>query len=173
MSEAAKFSTVELLRNGQQIEIRALRPDDQANMVAAVGRTGAPSLYRRFFAVKRDFSAKEISFFLNVDFTDHVALVAVTKEGGRDVIIGGGRYVVARPGAAEFAFTVEDRYQGQGIGSALLRHLVALARRAGLKVLIAEVLPDNLPMLKVLENSGLSLDKRQEAGVMHVALRLG
>jgi len=58
-------------------------------MVAAIGRTGAPSLYRRFFAVKRHFSEKEISFFLNVDFTDHVALVAVKKEGGRDVIIGG------------------------------------------------------------------------------------
>jgi hypothetical protein len=43
MSEAAKFSTVELLRSEQQIEIRALRPDDQANMAAAVGRTGARS----------------------------------------------------------------------------------------------------------------------------------
>ena len=83
MSEAAKFSTVELLRNEQQIEILALRPDDQANMVAAVGRTGARSLYRRFFAVKRHFSEKEISFFLNVDFSDHVALVAVKKQGGR------------------------------------------------------------------------------------------
>ena len=173
MSEAAKFSTVELLRNEQQIEIRALRPDDQANMIAAVGRTGAPSLYRRCFAVKRHFSEREISFFLNVDFTDHVALVAVKKEGGRDVIIGGGRYVVARPGVAEFAITVEDRYQGQGIGGALLRDLAALAHRAGLKELIAEVLPHNLPMLKVFENSGLSLDKRQEAGVVHVALRLG
>ena len=47
MSEAAKFSTVELTRSEQQIEIRALRADDQANMVAAIGRSGAPSLYRR------------------------------------------------------------------------------------------------------------------------------
>ena len=48
-----------------------------------------------------------------------------------------------------------DEYQRQGIGAALMRHLVTIARGAGLKELIAEVLPDNAPMLKVFEKSGL------------------
>jgi GNAT superfamily N-acetyltransferase len=67
---------------------------------------------------------------VNVDFTDHVALVAVVKEGGRRMIIGGGRYIVVRPGTAELAFAVVDKYQGRGIGAALMRHLAALARDA-------------------------------------------
>jgi len=172
VSDPAKYSAVELLRNGLRIEIRALRASDRADLVAAVDHTGARSLYRRFFSLKRHFSEKEINFFLNIDFANHVALVAVVREGGRRAIVGGGRYIVVRPGTAEVAFTVVDKYQGQGIGGSLMRHLTTLARDAGLKELIAEVLPENIPMLKVFENSGLRLSAKQEDGVVHISLQL-
>jgi RimJ/RimL family protein N-acetyltransferase len=172
MSEAANYSAFELLRNGRRIEIRALRPSDRTDLVAVVDHMSVRSIYRRFFGMKRHFSEKEVNFFLNIDFANHVALVAVLRESGRSAIVGGGRYVVIHPGAAEVAFTVVDKYQGQGIGAALMRHIVILARGAGLKELIAEVLPENIPMLKVFEKSGLKLDSKQDAGVIHVALQL-
>jgi ribosomal protein S18 acetylase RimI-like enzyme len=65
-----------------------------------------------------------------------------------------------------------DQYQRQGVGGALLRHLVAIARSAGLKELIAEILPDNIPMLKVFERSGLRCRTRREGRVVHVMLHL-
>jgi RimJ/RimL family protein N-acetyltransferase len=170
--ETAKYSAAERLRDGREIEIRALRPADEDDMLAAVDRTSAQSLYRRFFGAKRHFSESEKAFFLNVDFVSHVALVAVAKEGSGSVIIGGGRYIVVRPGAAELAFAVVDEYQGQGIGAALLRHLTLLARDAGIKELIAEVLPENLPMLKVFQNSGLDLQTKHRAGVVDVTLKV-
>src|SRR5215470_15368152 len=130
---AAKYSAVERLRNGRHVEIRALRPEDRPELAAAVGRSSAESLYRRFFTVKRNFNDREIAFFLNVDFVNHVALVAVVEEEGRPVIVGGGRYIVVRSATAEMAFTVVDQYQGQGIGAALMRHLAVIAVEAGLK----------------------------------------
>ena len=172
MSDAARHSAIETLRDGRRVEIRALRPDDREGLEEAVGRSSAESLYRRFFAVKRNFSEWEVAFFLNVDFVSHVALVAVVDEGGRPVIMGGGRYIVVQPGQAEVAFAVVDQYQGQGIGAALMRHLVALAREAGLKELIAEVLPENTPMLKVFTKSGLPMTTKREPGVVHVTLPL-
>jgi RimJ/RimL family protein N-acetyltransferase len=109
---------------------------------------------------------------LNVDFVEHVALAAVIEESGRPVIAGGGRYVLVQPRKAEVAFAVVDRYQGQGIGTALMHHLAAIARRARLRELIAEVLPDNIPMLKVFERSGFCLSTKREPQVVHVALQL-
>jgi GNAT superfamily N-acetyltransferase len=172
MTEAAKYSALERLRDGREIEIRALRPADEGDMLAAVDRTSAQSIYRRFFGAKRHFSESDKAFFLNVDFVNHVALVAVAKESGRSVIVGGGRYIVVRPGTAELAFAVVDEYQGQGIGAALMRHLALLARAAGIKELIAEVLPENLPMLKVFQNSGLDLQTKHHAGVIDVTLNI-
>lgn len=154
------------------MEIRALKPDDKDELIAAVKRIGAQSLYRRFFGVKRDFTEKEVAFFLNIDFIHHVALVAVVDEGGKPTIVGGGRYVAIEPGKAEVAFAVIDRYQGQGIGKALMRHLATIARDAGVAELIAEVLPENLPMLKVFEKSGYRSSTKREAGVIHVSLHL-
>jgi RimJ/RimL family protein N-acetyltransferase len=172
MLEAAKYSAFATLRDGRRAEIRALRPDDRAELAAAVARASSESLYRRFFAVKRSFTESEIDFFLNVDFVNHVALVAVVDESGQLVIAGGGRYVVVQSGKAEVAFAVVDQYQEQGLGAALMHHLAAIARGAALKELVAEVLPDNIPMLKVFEKSGLPISTKRESGIVHVTLRL-
>ncbi len=172
MSDAAKYSVVETLRNGRRIEIRALRSEDRGDFIAAVGRASNQSLYRRFFSVKRHFTETETSFFLNVDFVQHVALVAVAVENGRPTIVGGGRYVVEKPGLAEVAFTVVDGYQGQGIGSTLLCHLAAIARKAGLREFCAYVMPDNVAMLTVFEKSGLQLHSKREGRSTYITAEL-
>jgi len=169
---AAKYSAMETLRDGRQVEIRALRPSDKTDLLDAIGRTSAQSMYRRFFGAKRAFSDSEVAFFVNVDFTKHVALVAVAQEDSHAAIVAGGRYVIAQTGSAEVAFVVIDKYQGQGIGALLLRHLAKIARDAGLSELTAEVLPENIPMLKVFEKSGLKFSTRRESGAVHVVLQL-
>ena len=141
-------------------------------MANAVERVSAQSLYRRFFAVRRSFSEKETDFFVNVDFLNHVALVAVVNEGGAAVIIGGGRYVLVQLGTAEVAFAVVDQYQGQGIGAALMRHLATIARDAGIEQFVAEVLPENAPMLKLFEKCGCRMSAKRDGQVVHVTLGL-
>lgn len=168
----ATYSTRERLRDGRPIQIRALRPDDEAEMLAAVDRTNPELLRRRFFVTKRGFSEKEKSFFMHIDFVNHVALVAEIEEGGTLTIIGGGRYIVTEPGEAEVAFVVIDAYQGQGIGALLARHLIDLARAAGLKRLTADVLPENAAMRKVLGKFGFRSAQSLDPQVTHLTLPL-
>ena len=70
------------------------------------------------------------------------------------------------------AFAVIDPFQGQGLGTILIRHIAALARTAGLRALVAEVLPENMPMLKVMEKSRLPMTTTRQSGVVHVTLAL-
>ena len=65
-----------------------------------------------------------------------------------------------------------DDYQGKGLGGALLRHLAAIGRDAGLSEFVAEVLAENAPMLKVFERSGLPMSEKHEGPLVHVTLRL-
>ena len=171
-SEPGAFCVVEKTRDGRPLQIRALRLSDGAEMLAAVGRISAQSLYRRFFGVKRHFSDEEVEFFLNVDFKSHIALVAVVEENGAPTIVGGGRYIVVQPGQAEVAFAVVDDYQGQSIGTALLRHLAGLARAAGLSQLIADVLPINTSMLEVFKKSSMLVSFRRDGGSVRVTIGL-
>jgi GNAT superfamily N-acetyltransferase len=78
-----------------------------------------------------------------------------------------------QPGIAEVAFAVIDKFQGKGIGSLLMRHLTRVARNAGLKEFIAEVLPGNAEMLSVFGKSGLKSSTKREAGSVSVRLELG
>ncbi len=169
---AANYTAVGNLRDGRPIEIRSLRSDDGPEMLAAIGRTSTQSLRRRFFAPKKGFSESEKAFFLNVDFKNHVALVAELEEDGYRVIVGGGRFIIVEPGRAEIAFVVVDAYQSQGLGTMLMRHLAALARDAGLKELTAEVLPENAAMLKVFRRFGFLSGSQPTPQVVHLTLKL-
>jgi GNAT superfamily N-acetyltransferase len=173
MTQAAAHSVVEKLSDGRSVTIRALKPEDRSAMLSAVGRVSAQSLYRRFFGPKRGFTEREVDFFVNVDFVKHVALVALLDESGKNTIIGAGRNVVTHPGAAEVAFAIIDEYQGQGIGTALLRHLVIIARESGIQRLVAEVLPENVSMLAMFRKCGFETGKCGGAGPVHVVLNLG
>jgi RimJ/RimL family protein N-acetyltransferase len=168
----ATYSAREQLRDGRPVHIRALKPDDEAGMLAAIDHTNAESLRRRFFVTKRNFSAGEKAFFLNIDFVSHVALVAVVEDEGRPTIIGGCRYIVTEPGEAEVAFVVVDRFQRQGIGTILTSHLAGLARDAGLKQLVADVLPENTAMRKVLGRCGFRTSRSADPQVVHLTLAL-
>ncbi|WP_455274809.1 GNAT family N-acetyltransferase [Rhizobium herbae] len=172
MAEAARYSVVEALRDGRRVEIRALRPEDRGGFAEAAGRSSPESLRRRFFAPRSSFTEQEITFFVDVDFVNHVALVAVADEGDHAAIIGSGRYILLEPGQAEVALTVADQYQGQGLGGQLVRHLTTIARQSGIRELIAEVLPENAPMLTVFKKTGLRLSTKRERGVVHVTLHL-
>jgi ribosomal protein S18 acetylase RimI-like enzyme len=172
MSEATNYTARELLSDGSQIDIRALRPEDEADMLAAVGKASAQSLQRRFFVIKRHISDKERAFFMDIDFKNHVAIVAVAEEAGRKVIVGGGRYIVFEPGRAEMAFVVVDTWQRRGIGSILMRHLVKIASDARLQELTAEVLPENAPMLKVFGKFGFKPTTRRDPQTVHLVLEL-
>ena len=172
MSETIDYAARELLRDGCQIEIRALRLEDEAEMLAAIEKTSAQSLQRRFFVMKRHFSDKERTFFLDVDFKNHVAIVAIADEAGRQIIVGGGRYILFEPGRAEMAFVVIDTWQGRGIGSILMRHLIKIAGDAGLEELTAEVLPENTAMIKIFGKFGFNPARRRDPQILHLVRKL-
>jgi len=172
MLDATTYAKTETLRDGRTITIRALKPTDRAELVAAAGRMSPKTLYRRFFGPKRHFTEAEISYFVDIDFSRHVALVALATERGRESIVGSARYILATEKQAEVAFLVADSFQGRGIGSLLLRHLTAIARDKGVETFVAEVLPENTGMLKVFANSGLACRKTQSMGSVRLTLQL-
>src|SRR5690606_30516591 len=63
------------------------------------------------------------------DYASNMALVAVAREDGRDRIVGVCCYAVC-PGSddCEAAVAVVDTWQGQGLGTAMMHHLVEVVR---------------------------------------------
>src|SRR5262245_55270952 len=97
-SKPRGVSVAETVRDGSPVLIRALQPQDREPLLAALARASDQTLYTRFFAVRKALSEREIDSFVEIDFVQQVALVAEVDRDGSASIVGGGRYVVGRPG---------------------------------------------------------------------------
>jgi len=176
MVDARNFSSRETLKNGLQVTIRAIRPDDKDALQAAFKKLDKRTIYLRFFGPKIELSDRELTAATEVDFVRTVALVTCVQDGAREKIIGAGRYVAVGnsdpPDSAEVAFTVEEDYQGLGISSLTLGHLAWIGRQKGIVKFHAEVLPENTGMLTVFKRSGFPLEEKTSEGIAHVTLFL-
>jgi len=165
----------ETLSDGTEVTVRAIRSDDATRIVDAFGKLDREAIYRRFFSPKRELSDAELKQLTEVDFDQVVALVATIKQQGVETLLGGGRYAVEPadpPRSAELAFLTAEAYRGRGIASLLLRSLTRLAREVGLVRFEADVLADNQSMLDVFRRTGMKMEQRREANVVHVTLSL-
>jgi GNAT superfamily N-acetyltransferase len=170
--DARTFRVEERLRDGTAVTFRAMRPDDRDHVREAYSRLSPEAIYMRAFRYKKELSERELTRLTDVDFGREVALVVTVGAAAEETVIAGGRYMCTDETAAEVAFTVDERYRGQGIAGRLLKHLAAIARGRGIVRFDAEVLANNQPMLAVFERSGLSMERRREGSVVHVELAL-
>jgi RimJ/RimL family protein N-acetyltransferase len=174
--DARNYKAVETLRSGQLITIRAIRPEDSTALLEVFPELDQQSLYLRFFQSKSKISDQELKYFTEVDFIDHVALVATADLNDKAKIIGGGRYFAydhpEKTRSAEIAFMVHDRYQGQGIATLIMKHLLIIARANRISRFEADVLSENARMLAVFSRTGLPMSVSRDGGVLHVTLNL-
>lgn len=174
--DAKNYSAQETLKNGLQVTIRAIRPDDRERLLAALKELDERTVYLRFFGPKQEFSDQELKEATEVDFVRTVALVTCIQDSAGDKIIGAGRYIAFGktdpPDKAEVAFMVEEDYHGLGIAGKILRHLAGIAKEKGIVQFHAEVLPENKGMLAVFNRSGFTVKQEFTEGLAHVTLWL-
>jgi GNAT superfamily N-acetyltransferase len=126
----ARDTTVRL-RDGSPVLIRPVQATDAPLVAGIFAVLSDTSRWMRFLAAKSALSPVELRYLTNTDHHDHEALAAIAP-GGHGV--GVPRYIrhAGDPRSAEIAVTVVDEWQGRGLGTQLLTHLSARARRAGI-----------------------------------------
>lgn len=173
MDHLAHYQVDETLLDGGLIHIRAIQPDDRERLLEHFHSLSEESVYYRFFGFKHNLSDQELTQLTQLDFVNHVGLVATGYADGLEHMIGVARYIRNPDEShAEVAFAVTDAHQGRGIATLLLDHLSRIARAAGIEVFEASVLSDNSRMLEVFDHSGLAVSRRNDGGTVRVTMRL-
>ena len=157
------------LLDGREIHIRPISPGDGDALVRFHQGLSDETTRLRFFVLHRELACTEVVYFTHVDHHDREALLALVG----DDIVGVGRYDrIPRTSDAEVAFVVADGWQGSGIGTHLLEHLVRRATVEGVTRFLAETLAENYRMRGVFRDSGLLTESVTQAEVVHVVLDL-
>ena len=129
-----------------RVIIRPIRPGDAANLGAFYRALSPGSRHRRFLAVINELPLALLARFARPDGRNEAALIAITRNGRIEAVVGDARFVLGE-GCAEFALAVSDHAQGRGLGERLLRGLIQRARENGIACVYGDVLPENAAML--------------------------
>ena len=151
--QADGFGWREDVRDGRSVAIRLSRPADPPGVRALHERCSEESRYQRYFTPMNTWREDNLR---HVSGGHRGATLVATDEEG--IIIALGNVFPIGPGetdTAELAVIVDDAWHGRGVGTALTRHLIDVARRMEFDHLVAYVLAHNRAMRAVLEASGL------------------
>jgi acyl-CoA hydrolase/RimJ/RimL family protein N-acetyltransferase len=161
-----ELRTTFLLDDGTLVTFRPIHPTDEPRMRDLFYQLSQETLYYRFMSRMQRVPRKQIKDFTYIDHRNEVAIVATLLEAYGDEIVGIGRYILdPRTNRAEVAFVIHDKWQNRGIGTALLKHLINIARRNGIAGFTAEVLRENKAMQAVFNKSGCKLRSWLSDGV--------
>jgi acetyltransferase len=162
------------LADGADLLLRPIRPEDAETEQRFVGRLSSQTLYLRFHAPVRELAVEQLIRFTQIDYDREMAFVAVDRSGEPEEIRAIGRYARLADGEhAEFAVTVEDSWQGRGLGRLMMESLERCARRRGLHEMVGYVLKENESMRRLMLARGyVPHPEEDDAHVIRFALPL-
>jgi acetyltransferase len=160
------------LKDGTAITIRPIRPEDEPLMVRFHESLSEQSVYLRYFHLIKLSQRTAHERLIRICFNDYdreIALVAERNVPEQEILAIAR---LSKPGfgsdEAEFSMLVRDNYQGQGLGTELLRRLIQVGRDEKLRRITADILPDNYGMQRICERLGFQLERRED--VIHAQI---
>lgn len=168
-----EWETTVTMHDGTRVCFRPVRPPDESLLKELLYSCSEETLYQRYFTVVKSTPHAQLQRVVNVDYDQEMGVVALVEdEQGRERMVAIGKYSLDRTtNLAEVALLVHDDYQGRGIGTFLLQHLMRIARARGLAGFTASVLVGNYHMLHLFHKSGCEVSSFLDQDVYHLRLR--
>ncbi|MDE3068859.1 MAG: GNAT family N-acetyltransferase [Verrucomicrobiota bacterium] len=156
-----ELRTTCLLADGSQINLRPIHPTDEPRMRDLFYKLSEATMYYRFMSHQKWISHRQIQEFVYIDHRNDVTLVGTLPQTyGEEIIAVASYYLDRKTNLAEVAFVVADAWQSRGLGACLLRQLIRVARRNGIRGFTAEVLMENKAMQAVVNKSNCKIQTR-------------
>ena len=151
-----------VLRDGTEMTIRPIRPEDAELVQQFVRELSEESRYFRFMNSMHELTETMLVRFTQIDYSKEVAIIALTEPESA-LELGIARFTTNPDGeSCEFAIVLADKMTGKGLGTKLMRSLIEIAKSKKLKRIEGEVLNSNHNMLKLMQGLGFKLEMGEE-----------
>jgi GNAT superfamily N-acetyltransferase len=152
-----QYSDVLHLRSGQRLTLRFVEPGDADALQAYVRGLSQSSRYRRFLGAASELPPSLLDGFTHAGEDDRFSVIAIASVERIERIVAEARYALnADQASVEFGLSVDDQWQGHGIGAALMTNLECRAAALGARRLFGDTLRSNEVMMSLARKSGFA-----------------
>jgi acetyltransferase len=167
----ARYASTWTMKDGADVLIRPIRPEDEPMLVKFHGTLSERSVYLRYFHLMnlpQRVAHERLTRICFIDYDREMALVA-ERQGA---ILAVARLTrILGTNDAEVAVLVSDRFHGRGLGKELLARLIIVGGDEKLTTLKADILPDNRDVMRICEKLGFTLHHSVEDEVVKAEFR--
>ncbi len=161
------------LRNGRQLLLRPLRPEDELALQAFDNAQSREDRYKRYFGEMPQFSHEQMARLTQLDYAREMAFIAVDEVEGRREIFGVVRAQRDPDNTeAEFAMAIRSDLKGIGLGSRLLQKMIDYCRAQGTQYLTGCTMLENAGMANLARKLGFSVRFNREDELIDMKLEL-
>src|SRR5207247_10320909 len=155
LDDLRQYSDVLRSRNGEVVTVRFVEPRDAEALQNYFRSLTTRSRYNRFLGAASELPPSELDRFIHVGEADRFSVVATMLVEGRETIVGEARYAFDNETASiEFGLSIDDRWQGHGIGKALLKNLECRGASVGARHVFCATLGSNGAMSPLARLAG-------------------
>lgn len=155
LNQLQQYSDVLFSRSGDVVTVRFVEPRDAQALQDYFRSLSVRSRYNRLMGAASELPQTQLEKFIHPGEGGGFSVVAATRVDGRDMIVGEARYAFdPETESFEFGLSIDDRWQGHGIGAALLANLECRAAALGAEHLFGDTLRSNDAMIHLARKSG-------------------
>jgi acetyltransferase len=144
----------EFAAGGKVLQLRPIRPEDAARLMAFYAAARAEDLRLRFFHTRREVPRSELARFCQVDYDREMAFIVLDG----DEMVGEVRAICDPDNLqAEFAIQVAGGWQRRGVGRHLLEKMLAYLRSRGTGAIVGQCLEENAGMAALARAVGIAV----------------
>lgn len=161
------------LRDGTEIVLRPIKPEDEPLWLEMIGNCSKESLYSRFRYFFHWQSHEAATRYCYIDYDREIAIIAERTINGKKEFLGVGR-LIADPDheTVEYAILIVDAWQQKDLGNILTDYCMEIARTWKLKLFVAQTTTDNKRMITVFRKRGFELDINSDDSTVNVQIEL-
>jgi acetyltransferase len=151
-----EYESTHTLPDGQSIDLRPIRPEDEAKLLEGAAQVDPQDLRMRFFHMTSGLTREMAARLTQIDYARELALVAIAHETREGL---GIVRITADPdnAKAEFAIIVRTNWKRHGLGQLLMRRIIEIAGARGIKMIEGSILRDNTAMIDLCTHLGFAV----------------
>jgi len=163
LDDLKQYTDVLRSRTGQPVTVRFVEPGDAAELQNYFRSLSSRSRYNRFLGAISELPNSELDHFTHFGDAGPFSVVATINADGSETIVGEARYAFhTGTESLEFGLSIDDRWQGRGLGKSLLANIECRAAALGAQTLLGDTLRSNDAMIALARKSGFEFKQNPD-----------